>query len=145
MFTKRFWSAFMTDLIETESIRSGSFEFRLTILYPNTVAISRRPQFSDHLLTRRQHRHKIHTTNTTDILKVITCVAQTLQFMMVFYTEISLFCYKNIKKGSSTTWIKLDNFLKMRNVGNSYPFIFYLNIAFFRGIIVTLFMTKNLY
>ena len=59
MFTKRFWSAFMTDLIETESIRSGSFEFQLTILYPNTVAISRRPQFSDHLLTRLQHRQKL--------------------------------------------------------------------------------------
>ena len=49
----------MTDLIETESIRSGSFEFRLTILYPNTVAISRRPQFSDHLLTRGQFRQKL--------------------------------------------------------------------------------------
>ena len=90
----------MTDLIETESIRSGSFEFRLTILYPNTVAISRRPQFSDHLLTRLQHR--LFTVFQIQYFmdnQIVPCYI----IYKGFYTEISLFCYKNIKKGSSTT------------------------------------------
>ena len=88
----------MTDLIETESIRSGSFEFRLTILYPNTVAISRRPQFSDHLLTRLHHRQKIFTVFHIQYFmdnQIVPCYI----IYEGFYTEISLFCYKNIKKG----------------------------------------------